>query len=170
MIKTSQSTIAVLLTGGTIDKHYNESKGELDFVDTHIPELLKLGRNLAEIEIVPVMLKDSLQLDDHDRQKILQASRNAPSNKIVITHGTDTMVATAKVLAKHDLNKTIVLLGAMVPFVFKHSDAMFNMGFALAAVQTLPEGVYIAMNGKVFNWDEVVKNTVKGQFEEKRSV
>ncbi len=167
MKKIQPSAITILLTGGTIDKYYNESNGELGFVDTHIPELLKLGRNLADIEVVPVMLKDSRELDDNDRQQILTASRHSARDKVVITHGTDTMVATAEVLAKDTLSKTIVLLGAMVPFVFKHSDAMFNMGFALAAVQTLPHGVYIAMNGKIFNWDEVVKNIEKGQFEEK---
>ncbi len=169
MKQLPQSTITILLTGGTIDKHYNESNGELDFTETHIPELLKLGRNLTSIEITPVMLKDSLELSDQDRQSILGACRESNNDKILITHGTDTMVDTAKFLLAHapELAKTIVLLGAMVPFVFKHSDALFNMGFAMAAVQTLPHGVYIAMNGKIFNGGEVVKNKIKGQFEEK---
>ena len=159
------SSISLLLTGGTIDKTYNESNGELGFVDTHIPEMLELGRNLSAIDIVPVMLKDSLQMDDNDRQQIADACSDVQSNKIVITHGTDTMVETAKVLAQLNLQKTIVLVGAMVPFVFKHSDAMFNMGFALGAVHTLPLGIYIAMNGQILEWDNVVKNKEKGRFE-----
>ncbi|MEE9352385.1 MAG: asparaginase domain-containing protein [Thiotrichaceae bacterium] len=163
----SQSAITVLLTGGTIDKHYNEVNGELDFTETHIPELLSLGRNLTDIELTHVMLKDSLELTDDDRQAILFACQHTTNDKVVITHGTDTMVDTAQVLLSNDLSKTVVLLGAMVPFVFKHSDAMFNMGFAMAAVQTLPHGIYIAMNGKIFKGDEVVKNRAKGQFEEK---
>ena len=160
-------TIKLLLTGGTIDKTYHESNGELDFVNTHIPELLELGRSHAELVVEQVMLKDSLEMDDSDRQSILKACNKSRQNKILITHGTDTMVDTAKVLGEASLNKTIVLVGAMVPFVFKNSDAMFNVGFALAAAQTLPHGVYIAMNGTVFDWDKVIKNKKKGVFEEK---
>jgi len=159
--------IKVILTGGTIDKHYNESNGELDFVETHIPEILKIGRNLADVIIEQVLLKDSLDMGDADRQKILQSCIASSENKILITHGTDTVVETAKVLGKEKLNKTIVLVGAMIPFVFKHSDAVFNIGFALGALQTLPSGVFVAMNGKVFEADAVVKNKEKGIFERK---
>lgn len=158
-------TIKLLLTGGTIDKTYHESSGELDFVETHMSELLALGRNHSEIVMEKLMLKDSLQMNDTDRQIVLDACHNSKQDQILITHGTDTMAETAKVLGKASLNKTIVLVGAMVPFVFKHSDAMFNVGFALASVQTLPHGVYIAMNGKVFDWNNVVKNLDKGVFE-----
>ena len=158
-------SIKLLLTGGTIDKHYNESNGELDFVGTHIPELLELGRNCSDVSLQQVMLKDSLQMDDADRQAILEACTQASDDKILITHGTDTMVETAAVLGANRLDKTIVLVGAMVPYVFKHSDAMFNIGFALAAVQTLSKGVYIAMNGQVFDYQQVLKNKEKGVFE-----
>jgi len=158
-------SIKLLLTGGTIDKHYNESNGELDFTKTHMPELLKLGRNHADIEIEQALFKDSLGMTDSDRQVILEACRNSPQDKILITHGTDTIVETATVLGKESLDKTIVLVGAMIPFVFKHSDAVFNMGFALGAVQCLPQGVYVAMNGKIFNWDAVIKNREEGIFE-----
>lgn len=158
-------TIKLLLTGGTIDKHYNESNGELDFDDSHLPEILKLGRNQSDIVIEQLMLKDSLEMGDADRQLILEACQRSKQSKILITHGTDTMVDTAQVLGHEKLDKIIVLLGAMVPYVFKHSDAMFNVGFSLAAVQVLSEGVYVAMNGKIFNYDEVFKNKEKGQFE-----
>ena len=158
-------SIKLILTGGTIDKHYNESNGALDFKETHIHELLKLGRNRSSIEIEQIMLKDSLEIADSDRQKILEGCNFSQQNKILITHGTDTIVETATVLGKEKLDKTIVLVGAMIPFVFKHSDAVFNMGFALGAVQCLPQGVYVAMNGKVFDWGNVVKNRDLGVFE-----
>jgi len=158
-------SIKLILTGGTIDKHYNESNGELDFTETHIPELLALGRNRSDIEIEQLMLLDSLEITDKDRQKILQSCKASPQDKILITHGTDTIVETATLLGCAKLNKTIVLVGAMIPFVFKHSDAVFNMGFALGAVQCLPQGVYVAMNGKIFNWDAVTKNRDLGAFE-----
>jgi len=163
-------SIKILLTGGTIDKHYNESNGELNFVDSYMAELLELGRNYSDIVLEQLMLKDSLEMTDADRQIILEACKQSTQNKILITHGTDTMVETAgvlSVLATEASNQTIVLVGAMVPYVFKHSDAMFNIGFALGALQTLPAGVYVAMNGKVFNWDAVVKNREAGAFEEK---
>jgi L-asparaginase len=158
-------SIKLILTGGTIDKHYNESNGALDFKETHLPDLLKLGRNRSEIEIDQTMLKDSLEMTDFDRQTILKVCNASQQSKIMITHGTDTIVETAAVLGKEKINKTIVLVGAMIPFVFKHSDAVFNMGFALGAVQCLPHGVYVAMNGKVFDWDAVVKNRELGVFE-----
>ena len=158
-------SIKLILTGGTIDKHYNESNGELDFTETYMSELLALGRNRSEIEVEQAMLIDSLGMTSDDRQKILKACKASQQNKILITHGTDTIVETASVLGKSNIDKTIVLVGAMIPFVFKHSDAIFNMGFALGAVQCLPRGVYVAMNGKVFNWDAVVKNREQGIFE-----
>lgn len=157
--------IKLLLTGGTIDKHYNQSNGELGFDKTHILEILELGHNHAEVIIEEVMFKDSLDMDDTDRQTIFSACEKTTQNKILITHGTDSMVDTATVLGKGKLGKTIVLLGAMVPYEFKHSDAMFNLGFSLAAVQTLKHGVYIVMNGKVFDWDKVRKNREQGVFE-----
>ena len=159
-------SIKILLTGGTIDKHYNESNGELDFTNTHIPELLVLGRNRSDIVIESLMLKDSLQMTDSDRLNIIDTCKKSAESKIIITHGTDTIVNTATVLGKEQLDKTIVLVGAMIPFVFKHSDAVFNMGFALGAVQTLPHGIYVTMNGKVFNWDKVAKNRDLGVFED----
>lgn len=160
-------TIKILLTGGTIDKSYNESNGELYFTETHIDEILNIGRNHSDLKIEQILLKDSLEMDNDDRQLILNACKKTSQSDILITHGTDTMVETAKVLAKQELDKTIVLTGAMIPFVFKHSDAAFNVGFAFASVQTLPQGVYIAMNGKVFDWDKVAKNLKLGQFEQK---
>jgi L-asparaginase len=160
-------SIKILLTGGTIDKSYNESNGELGFTETYMGEILTTGRSRAKIKIEQIMLKDSLDMDDDDRDLILRSCKSTSQNKIIITHGTDTMVETAKVLAKQEIDKTVVLTGAMIPFVFKHSDAVFNFGFALASVQTLSHGVYIAMNGQVFDWDKVVKNLVLGQFEKK---
>ncbi|MEE9310678.1 MAG: asparaginase domain-containing protein [Cocleimonas sp.] len=158
-------SIKLILTGGTIDKYYNESNGELDFAETHMPDLLALGRNRAELDIEQMMFLDSLQMTEQDRKIILEACVKSEQDQILITHGTDTMVETATVLGNKKLNKTIVLVGAMIPFVFKHSDAVFNMGFALGAVQCLPQGVYVAMNGKVFDWDAVVKNRALGVFE-----
>ena len=158
-------SIKLLLTGGTIDKTYNESNGELHFVETHIPEILQLGRNRSDIEIQQLLFKDSLDMTEADRQSIANACSDSKQDQILITHGTDTIVDTGKTLAAVGLNKTIVLVGAMIPYVFKHSDAVFNTGFALGALQTLKPGVYIAMNGKVFNWDNVVKNREIGEFQ-----
>ena len=159
--------IKLLLTGGTIDKSYNESNGELHFIETSIPELLALGRNKTHVLVEKVVFKDSLDMIDGDRQDILTACKASSENHILITHGTDTMVDTAKVLANvPELQaKKIVLVGAMVPYVFKHSDAMFNIGFALGALQCVSQGVYIAMNGIIFPWDEVIKNKSLGIFE-----
>ena len=159
-------SIKLLLTGGTIDKHYNQSNGELYFVNSHLPEILKIGRNQAEINIEQLMLIDSLDMNDADREVINEACKKASQERILITHGTDTMVETADYLAKNKLRKTIVLVGAMIPYVFKGTDAVFNIGFALAAVQILSPGVYITMNGKVFEWDKVNKNRKIGVFED----
>jgi len=158
--------IKILITGGTFDKEYNEINGTLYFKDTHINEMLQLGRCRLEINLRTVMMIDSLEMTDADRQLILEHCKKAPEDKIVITHGTDTMVETAKVLGEHIKEKTIVLTGAMIPYAFGSSDGLFNLGSALSFVQALPHGVYIAMNGKYFAWDNVRKNRERGEFEE----
>ena len=163
------SIIHVLLTGGTIDKHYNQSNGNMEFAETHIESILQQGRNRLNITFEEVMLKDSLDLTDNDREKIAEQCLSSSSKKILITHGTDTMVETAKFLASHQGNvakeKCIVLVGAMIPHEISYSDATFNIGFALGALSSLNNGIYIAMNGKVFNWNEVQKNYELGEFQ-----
>lgn len=159
-------TLRFIITGGTLDKHYHAIAGELSFADTHLPHMLMQARVSAPYVIEKLMLLDSLDMQEADRQKVLTACQSAVESHIVITHGTDTMPDTAHVLGKAKLNKTIVLTGAMVPFEMKDSDALFNLGFACAAAQTLPHGVYIAMNGQVFTWDKVQKNKVVGRFEQ----
>jgi L-asparaginase len=159
-------SIRVFITGGTFDKEYNELNGELFFKDTHLPEMLKLGRSRVPVDIRTLMMIDSLQMTETDRELIGNHCKKAITDKIVITHGTDTMVDTAKKLAEMKINKTIVLTGAMIPYKFGSSDGLFNLGSALAFVQTLPAGVYVAMNGRWFNWDNVWKNRKTGEFEE----
>ncbi len=158
--------IRIFITGGTFDKEYNELNGELFFKDSHLPEMLKLGRCKVQVQTRTLMMIDSLAMSDEDRELIVHQCLAAKENKIVITHGTDTMTDTAKTLAEKIKDKTIVLTGAMIPYKFGSSDGLFNLGSALAFVQTLPYGVYIAMNGKCFNWDNVRKNKQTGQFEE----
>jgi L-asparaginase len=158
-------TIKLLITGGTIDKQYNELDGELIFTESSVEEMLVQGRAKLDISTEMVMLKDSLDMDDDDRQKILSSCLACDESRIVITHGTDTMVETSQVLAAEINDKTIVLLGAMIPYQFKNSDALFNLGCAVAAVQSLGSGVYITMNGKVFQYDEVLKNKELGEFQ-----
>lgn len=158
--------IKIFITGGTFDKEYNEITGELFFKDTHLPEMLNMGRCRVLVEIRTLMMIDSLDMKDNDRKIILENCKNTKEERILITHGTDTMIETAKLLAKDIQNKTIVLTGAMIPYKFGSSDGLFNLGSALAFVQTLPKGVYIAMNGKYFHWDEVRKNKDLGEFEE----
>jgi len=160
--------IKIFVTGGTFDKEYNELNGELFFKETHLYEMLKLGRCRLEFDITTLMMIDSLDMTDSDRDIILENCISAKEKKIVITHGTDTMVETARVIAGSVKDKTIVLTGAMIPYKFGSSDGLFNLGSALAFVQTLPHGVYIAMNGKYFNWDNVRKNKMTGVFEESR--
>lgn len=160
--------IRIFITGGTFDKEYNEITGQLFFKDTHISELLKLGRCRVPVEIRTLMMIDSLEMTNADRELIANHCLQVPEDKIVITHGTDTMADTAKVLASTITNKTIVLTGAMIPYKFGSSDGLFNMGSALAFVQSLPHGVYVAMNGRFFNWDNVRKNKQTGAFEETR--
>ena len=157
-------TIKLLITGGTIDKQYDELNGELIFTQSGVEDMLAQGRAKLDISPETVMLKDSLDMDDNDRQQILKACLACDESQIVITHGTDTMVETSQVLAAEIKDKTIVLLGAMVPYQFKQSDALFNLGCAVAAVQTLENGVYITMNGEIFNYDEVIKNRELGEF------
>jgi L-asparaginase len=158
--------IRIFITGGTFDKEYNELNGELYFKDSHLPEMLKLGRCKTALEIRTLMMIDSLGMTDDDRELIVRQCETAGENKIVITHGTDTMTDTAKILAQKIKNKTIVLTGAMIPYKFGSSDGLFNLGSALAFVQTLPDGVYVVMNGKYFNADNVRKNKQTGEFEE----
>ena len=161
--------IRILVTGGTFDKEYNELDGTLYFKDTHVPEMLSLGRNLTSVRLTSLMMVDSLEMHEEHRGRILHACRHAEEKRIVVTHGTDTMEVTARLLGHAALEKTIVLTGAMVPYKFGSSDGLFNLGSALALVQTLPHGVYIAMNGRCFGWDNVQKNKKKGIFEEHRS-
>jgi L-asparaginase len=159
-------SIRIFITGGTFDKEYNEITGQLFFKDTHISELLKLGRSRIDVQIRTLMMIDSLEMTDADRSLIAQNCLKAAEDKIIITHGTDTMAETAKVLAAKSMHKTIVLTGAMIPYKFGSSDGLFNMGSALAFAQSLPHGVYVAMNGRYFNWDNVRKNRQTGAFEE----
>lgn len=158
--------IKLFVTGGTFDKEYNELKGELFFRETHIQEMLTLGRSRLNIDIETLMMLDSLFMTNEHREKILEACSNAKQNNIVITHGTDTMPETARYLGPRIQDKTIVLTGAMVPYKFGSSDGLFNLGSALSFAQILPHGVYIAMNGRCFPWNNVRKNKEKGEFEE----
>jgi L-asparaginase len=160
--------LRIFVTGGTFDKEYNELDGRLFFKDTHLPEMLKLGRCKVNVEIRTLMLVDSLEMTDADRQIIVDQCRKCKEDRIVITHGTDTMEETAMVLGKSITDKTIILTGAMVPYKFGSSDGLFNLGSALAYAETLPLGVYIAMNGRCFMWDNVKKNKKTSEFEELR--
>jgi L-asparaginase len=155
----------VLITGGTLDKQYNPLNGELVFNQSSVADMLAQSRNTVEIDLETLMLKDSLEMSDDDRQHIVQACNECADNHIIITHGTDTMVESAQVIAAQLIaTKTIVLLGAMIPYQFKGSDALFNLGCAMTAVQILPAGVYITMNGRVFDYREVQKNRTLGEF------
>jgi L-asparaginase len=158
-------SIKILVTGGTFDKEYDEINGKLFFKDTHLRELLTLGRCRLDVDIRTLMMIDSLEMTDSDRQLILSTCEKCSEEKVVITHGTDTMENTARYLGEAKLNKTIVLTGAMIPFKFGSSDGLFNLGTALAFAQSLPYGVYIAMNGQFFDWQNVTKNKSNGFFE-----
>ena len=158
--------VRILITGGTFDKEYDEITGKLYFKDTHMREILDLGRSKLEVKIRTLMLLDSLEMTDHDRDVILDNCRRVSENQIVITHGTDTMTETGKVIANAKLEKTIILTGAMIPYKFGSSDGLFNFGGALAFAQALPRSVYIAMNGRYFDWNKVEKNKKTGVFEE----
>ena len=158
--------IRIFITGGTFDKEYNELNGQLYFKDTHIMDLLELGRNKMPVEIRTLMMIDSLEMNDEDRDLIAHQCQQCDETQIVITHGTDTMSDTARVLAEKIRDKTIILTGAMIPIKFGSSDGLFNLGSALAFAQTLKPGIYVAMNGRYFNWDNVRKNKETGVFEE----
>jgi len=162
--------IQIFVTGGTFDKEYNELTGELFFQRTHIHDMLRLGRCRLPVTVETLMMIDSLQMGDTDRQLILDRCRACPSSRIVITHGTDTMEQTATVLGHALTGRTVILTGAMVPYQFGSSDGMFNLGTALAFVQILAPGVYVAMNGKYFVWNAVHKNREAGIFEERPSL
>ena len=158
--------IRILVTGGTFDKEYDELSGRLFFRETHVPEMLRLGRSRLDVTIETAMMVDSLDLDGAGREAIVARCAAAPEWAILITHGTETMVETARAIAAARLEqKTIVLTGAMVPYAFGSSDGLFNLGSALSFVQVLPPGVYIAMNGQHFRWDTVRKNRATGAFE-----
>jgi len=164
--KRVDKSISIFVTGGTFDKEYDEINGQLYFKETHLQEILKLGRCTVPVEIDTLMMIDSLQMTPHHRSRIVDACRTCRHHRIIITHGTDTMVDTAKVLAEAGMDKTIILTGAMIPYKFGSSDGLFNMGCSLSFVQTLPPGVYVAMNGRYFSWDKVRKNRITGIFEE----
>jgi len=160
--------IRVFTTGGTFDKEYNELTGQLFFQRTHLLDMLRLGRCNLDVAIESLMMVDSLEMSDRDRELIAERCRQAEEDRIVITHGTDTMEQTAAALGPRLGHKTIVLTGAMVPYTFGSSDGLFNLGTALAFAQTLVPGVYVAMNGRYFQWDEVRKNRELGIFESLR--
>src|SRR3982751_2012061 len=159
-------SIRIFITGGTFDKEYNELTGQLFFKDSHLPEMLELGRNQVPVEIRTLMMVDSLEMTDTDGELIADHCSKGPEEKIIITHGTDTMTITAQVIARKVTNRTIVLTGAMVPYKFGSSDGLFNLGSALAFAQTLARGVYVAMNGCCFGAASVRKNRQNGFFEE----
>jgi L-asparaginase len=158
--------IKLITCGGTIDCENIDENNVYSFKESHIPKMLKQGRCNVDIEIKFLMAKDSLLMRDEDRQKILEECKKSKEDRIILTHGTDTITETAKILGNEIKDKTIVLLGAMIPFNQKDSDALFNLGTAVSAVQILPRGVYISMNGKIFNWNNVKKNKKLGMFEE----
>ena len=157
--------LKILITGGTFDKEYDEIKGSLYFKETHMTEILELGRSRVDVNIEKLMLIDSLDMTSSQRELIVNRCLESEDDQIVITHGTDTMTITGKVLAEKKMDKTIVLTGAMIPYKFGSSDGLFNLGGAIAYAQSLPTGVYIAMNGQFFEWDKVEKNREKGVFE-----
>jgi L-asparaginase len=163
---TDDNRIRVLITGGTFDKEYDEINGRLFFKDSHVPEMLNLARCKLDLEIRTLMMVDSLEMTDADRSIMVEQCRATPERRIVITHGTDTMEVTARAIAAAVTDKTIVLTGAMIPYKFGSSDGLFNLGSALAFVQTLSPGVYVAMNGRCFDAESVYKNRQTGFFEE----
>jgi L-asparaginase len=157
--------ITVFVTGGTFDKTYDEIRGQLSFRDTHLNEMLRLGRSHVDVTIRTLMMVDSLDMTASDREVIVRNCAQCAETQIVVTHGTDTMVETAEAIARGVAGKTVVLTGAMIPYAFGSSDGLFNLGSALSFAQVLPAGVYIAMNGQHFEWDKVRKNKETGAFE-----
>jgi L-asparaginase len=167
--RPTSKVILIIVTGGTFDKQYNELAGTLTFKDTHVGEMLRLGRSRVDVSITTLMMIDSLEMTDAHRAAIVERCREAAERRILVTHGTDTMIETAGALAESMAtigDKTIVLTGAMVPYAFGSSDGLFNLGSALSFVQVLPAGVYVAMNGRCFQWNRVRKNRETGIFEE----
>lgn len=161
--------IKILITGGTFDKEYDELSGKLFFRDTHLPEMLRLGRSQLDLDVQTLMMIDSLDMTAEDRKTICAHCQATKEDRIVITHGTDTMEQTARILGQTITGKTVILTGAMVPYKFGSSDGMFNLGSALAFAQVLPHGVYIAMNGQWFKWDDVTKDRQSGKFKTQRA-
>ena len=159
--------LRVFVTGGTFDKTYDEIQGRLSFGETHVPEMLRLGRSRVELTVETLMMIDSLDMTESDRARIVKRCVECVERAIVVTHGTDTMVETARALAAGVTGKTVVLTGAMIPYAFGSSDGLFNLGSALSFAQVLPPGIYITMNGQCFPWDHVRKNTASGVFESK---
>jgi L-asparaginase len=158
--------IRVVVTGGTFDKEYDELTGRLFFKDTHLEEMLRIGRSRVTVEIERLMMVDSLDMTDADRARIVERCAASPEERVVVTHGTDTMPETARALHAAGLAKTVVLTGAMIPWTFGSSDGLFNLGSALSFAQVLPRGVWVAMNGRVFEGHRVRKNRAAGIFEE----
>jgi L-asparaginase len=160
------SRIRLLVTGGTFDKEYDELTGRLFFKDTHVEEMLRIGRSRVPVEVERVMMIDSLDMTDADRRTVVERCAACAEERIVVTHGTDTMPETARALHAAALPKTVVLTGAMVPYTFGSSDGLFNLGSALSFAQVLPRGVWVAMNGRVFDGTRVRKNRAAGIFED----
>ena len=158
-------TLRILATGGTFDKHYDELTGKLGFGDSHLPAAIARARITLAVTLQQLPLQDSLDMQDGDRERVLDACQACDDTAIVIIHGTDTLALTAGVLGAAALEKTIVLTGAMIPYEIANSDALFNLGFACGVAQALPHGVHVAMNGQVFAWDKVEKNRIAGVFE-----
>lgn len=158
-------TLRIVVTGGTFEKQYDELRGELTFRESHLPVILRHARLTVPVAVEVNQMIDSLYMTDADRERVLAACAGAPEERIVVIHGTDTMTATAAVLGRAALPKCIVLTGAMIPYSVSGSDSLFNLGYAVAAAQLLPHGVYVAMNGHVFAWDRVRKNKEQGHFE-----
>lgn len=164
MTEISRDSARIIITGGTFDKRYDAIRGELTFSETHLPALLEQARVKLPLAMDIRLLIDSLQMTDANRQGVLEACRESPERSIVVVHGTDTMVETAQVVGGAELDKTVVFTGAMVPYSVQGSDAPFNLGFALAASLTLPSGAYVAMNARIFPWDDVMKDKTEGMF------
>ena len=162
---TINKYIKIFATGGTFDKEYNEINGELFFKKTHLAELLELGRSQLNVKIETLMMVDSLEMTEDSKKYIVKKCKEEKTDRIIITHGTDTMVETAALLEKSIKDKTIILTGAMIPIKFGSSDGLFNLGSALSFIQVIDSEIYITMNGRYFKWDNVKKNKKLGIFE-----
>ena len=162
-------SILILTTGGTIDKQYFDALSQYQITDSMVTKILSVGLVTHPYRVVEIARKDSLDLTDEDRAKLAACVRSSKSSRVIVTHGTDTMTLTADALAGIS-DKTIVLVGALSPARFSESDAAFNLGMAFATVQTAASGVYITMNGSVFNADTVTKDRSQGRFVLKSSV